>query len=192
MKKRMVKGAYIAFVIGLLAALLLQVSSSSFAMKTVNRNPEQRSSFPASLQYISEEAFDNTALEVVSFGNELIRIDERAFFGADKLTAVYIPPSVEYIGDHAFPLAVTVHGAEGSCAQTWAEENGLNFVADDIWNAPPQSSGIHPENLLCVFWMVAPVDEKALFKLKKRVKAVVKSMRPQERPELYPINYRFP
>lgn len=191
MNKRIVKASDLFVVTVIIALLLFRISASSLPAP-VSRDSEQRASLPAALRYVAEEAFEGTALSAVSFGNELQYIGERAFAGSDSLGKAFIPPSAEYIADSAFPYSVTIYGVKGSYAQSWAEESGHAFVAEDIWSIQRTASGLGPETLLALFWVIPPVDEKALSGLKKRIRLPVRSMRPQDRPELYPIQYRFP
>ena len=191
MKKRIVKATDLLVVILIAALLLFQISTSS-PTRSAGREHERSTSLPAALQVVAEEAFEGTALTAVSFGGELKYIGERAFAGSDSMEKAYIPSSAEYIADSAFPYAVTIYGVKGSYAQSWAEESGRAFVTEDIWSAQQTASGLGPETLLALFWVIPPVDEKALSRWKKRIRLPVRSMRPQDRPELYPIQYRFP
>lgn len=150
--------------------------------------------FPASLEIIENEAFAGTEAQTVTFQRGLQNIGEGAFQAAINLKEIYLPDSVEIIADSAFPKneGLIVHGVKGSLAQYWADENGFDFVVDDIWTDTQVSEKIHVEPLLSLFWIICPIDEKALSRSSERIKRFIKSMRPQDRPELYPINYRFP
>ena len=66
---------------------------------------------------------------------------EQAFWRCHSLSSVTIPAGVTGIGNHAFGWTYdvssseerryegfTVYGAAGSAAQTYAEENGFQFV----------------------------------------------------------------
>lgn len=192
MKKRIVKATDLLVVILITALLLFRISLAPFPIRPVSGEHEQRSALPTALRYVAEEAFEGTVLTAVSFGAELKYIGERAFAGSDSLGKAFIPPSAEYIADSAFPYSVMIYGVKGSYAQSWAEESGHAFVAEDIWSIQRTASGLGPETLLALFWVIPPVDEKALSGLKKRIRLPVRSMRPQDRPELYPIQYRFP
>ena len=69
-----------------------------------------------------------------------------AFLGCESLKAITIPTSVTEIGTYALgylsksgrPIeGFTIYGASGSAAQSYAEENGFQFVAVE----PPYVSG---------------------------------------------------
>lgn len=149
---------------------------------------------PASLEKIDVEAFTGTIAKTVIFQDGFQRIESNAFFEANYLTHVYLPGSVEFIADSAFSKneELTIHSLKGTYVQRWAEENNIDFVVDDIWTDIQITEGIHIESLFSLFWIVCPMDEKALTKFSERIKKFEKSMRPQDRPELYPIDYRFP
>ena len=150
--------------------------------------------FPSSLETIDEEAFVGTVAETAIIQSNLLKIEKDVFQGANNLKDVYLPDSVLFIADSAFPQnnGLTIHGIEGSYAQKWAEENGFDFIVNDIWTDAHVAEGIHIENLLSLFWIICPVDEKSVLRVIEAIKRFIKSMRPQDRPELYPINYRFP
>ena len=184
---------FFAFMVEIWIVFSLSASSllkSSSKMLMHSRNAV----FPTALQYIDEEAFSYTSFENVVFASELRVIKDSAFDHNDCLRSIYLPESINYMGISAFTKTdgVTIYGIEGSYAQKWAEKNGFEFLVDDIWTDIQASEGIHVENLLSLFWIICPVDEKAFIRFFERIKRFIKSMRPQDRPELYPINYRFP
>lgn len=124
-------------------------------------------SLPASLMIIDEEAFAETGIKAVALGDK-----------------------VSYIGAAAFPRDILIYGEEGSYAQQWAEENGYCFQSENAWNIDytPLLSLL----LLVQAWLFVPaVDTQHEYRF-RRVTAYLRDMRPQERKELYPINYRFP
>ena len=148
--------------------------------------------FPTSLQTVEDNAFSGTAIQAAAFYDGLVLIGESAFQNTPMLTDIYIPPSTEFIGRNALPDYVLIHGAEESYVQEWALANEVSFTADNIWNTKTACAKVHPEQLFSLLCFVLPYDHTVSYKIKKRMGAYVKSMRPQERPELYPINYRFP
>lgn len=149
---------------------------------------------PSSVKIIAEEAFAGTIVQTVVLQSEVLYIGSNAFRDANYLKVIFIPDSVAFIADSAFPKnnGLTIHGVEGGYVQNWAEVIGLDFVVDDIWTDTQISDGIHVDNLLSLFWIICPADEKVFISFVERIKRFIKSMRPQDRPELYPINYRFP
>ena len=146
--------------------------------------------FPKQLQYVGCEAFAGTAFETAVFDHALIYIGSNAFSDADLLSDVYIPERTEHIGEHAFLKTAVIHGVEGTYAHKWSEQNGNRFRADDIWTCKSavKTPSIEPLLILLFFVCPAHVDRKAV----KKACIYFRSMRPQDRPELYEINYRFP
>ena len=149
---------------------------------------------PSSLMVIEDEAFEGTAVQQVVLPEGLLSIGESAFENAPFLTDVYIPGTTEYIADSAFSMTanLTIHGIEGSYAMEWAQRNEIPFVVDDIWNGYAlKGKTPHPQEtpisrfvtvivLLIAFWFIRSCDYER------------RSRRPQDRPELNPIDYRFP
>ncbi len=148
---------------------------------------------PTYLEVIEEEAFSGTAAETVVFPKGFLWIGAYAFDDSQYLTDVYIPETTEYIADSAFYIAsnLTIHGIDSSYAKEWASRHNIPFVVDDYWNIINQSlETLNAKresiiqytviNLLVVFPALccAPYEKR--------------SRRPQDRPELYPIEYKFP
>lgn len=149
---------------------------------------------PTSLKIISTEAFSDTAVETVILPDGLLFIGGHAFGDTSFLTDVFIPPTVQYISDSAFPstMVLAVHGVEGSFAQEWAAMHEVSFVRDDIWrSAVPDEDNTSTLNIRLAF-VQNFILFGTIFKKVPRSKHQDRSMRPQDRPELYPINYRFP
>lgn len=122
---------------------------------------------PSTLTVIDEEAFAETGIKAVALGDK-----------------------VSYIGAAAFPRDILIYGEEGSYAQQWSEDNGYRFQSENAWNTDftPLLSLL----LLVQAWLFVPaVDTQHEYRF-RRVTAYLRDMRPQERRELYPINYRFP
>ena len=148
--------------------------------------------FPISLKEIENEAFAGTAITTVVFHKSLLYLGEKAFLNSRKLTDIYIPISTVNIGFLAVESYTVIHGAEGSYAQKWAQVNGYEFRTDDIWNSKLLSPLFHVEDLFFIFWFSMPLDLTNPLLIRKRIRKIIRSMRPQERTELYPIDYRFP
>ncbi len=150
--------------------------------------------FPASLQSIDEEAFVGTAAETVIFPEGFSKIGDLAFAYARNLKNAYIPATTNNIGSDSFShnANLTIHGVEKSIAYQWALENGFAFVNDDIWTKAQASEGFQIESLLALFFIICPVDEECLKRFLRDVYEYLRSMRPQDRPELNPIDYKFP
>lgn len=147
---------------------------------------------PSSLRTVEDEAFSGTAIGTVLFPRDITHIGKRVLWNAARLSSVFIPESTEYIGADAFPDRVLIHGVESSYAQKWALTHGYDFVLDDCWSAPLLPAGVHFGPLLVLLFFIVPVDLRMKEALRKRTAFFLKSLRPQDRIELYPINYRFP
>ena len=147
---------------------------------------------PQSLLLVGESAFEATPVETVIFSPGLLQIGNRAFANMENLSDVYLPSSVTSISDSAFlrNSNLTIHGVTGSYAQQWSDKNNLSFLAD--YDRAASSKGeeeSHPEILeASVFYQYQDPDEKTL----AGTAETSFSMRPQDRPELHPINLRFP
>lgn len=151
-------------------------------------------SMPAYLISIGDEAFESTAAESVVLADSLVRIGQRAFAESRRMKTIVIPESVAYIGDQAFAGidGLTVQGVEDSYASQWAKAHGISFAAVDSvpsWVKVLEKllgGGLFASlGYICVF-------PKIILWRRRRIPDVWRSMRPQDRPELYPIDYRFP
>lgn len=149
--------------------------------------------FPNELVHVGNEAFEGTSFHTLVFQEDLLRVDDRAFSGMESLREAYFPRSTEYIADSAFSLSSLerLYGFEDSYVQEWAERHGMEFKQND-WASAPSNVRVAVEILLPLFGTVCiPVDDNRK-KIKRYIKMLVISMRPQDRPELHPIDYRFP
>ncbi len=150
--------------------------------------------FPSSLRIIAESAFQGTAASKVILPDGTTHIGERAFADTLSLEAVYIPPSVKYIGADAFNGAkqLTVYGVSGSFADSWAREHGYGFIHEDIWisstidvfrrvRQASLSRGIEHDgqsfSAAALKWVGADTSLLTC---------------PKEKPEMYPLDYDFP
>ncbi|MBR2876365.1 MAG: leucine-rich repeat domain-containing protein, partial [Clostridia bacterium] len=100
---------------------------------------------PDSVTSIGRNAFyDCTSLTSVTIPDGVTSIGWLAFCDCTSLTSVTIPGSVTSIGDEAFGYyedeetyeyckieGFTIHGAQGSEAERYADDNGFTFVAVD-------------------------------------------------------------
>ena len=149
--------------------------------------------FPASLVMIEDEAFAGTALESVGLPGTVTMIGERAFANNRGLKVILIPESVSYIGETAFDgvSGLLIRGAEDSYAAHWAKTHDFAFVSAEASPPGAERTGKLLGNilsflpLLCLF----PAD---VLRLRRKTADTLRSMRPQDRPELHPIDYRFP
>ncbi len=98
---------------------------------------------PDSITSIGDYAFEYCdSLTSITIPDSVTSIGEGAFDGCDSLTSITIPNSVTRIGDEAFKGSAleTIYGYENSYAQTYAEENGYEFVP--LYTYENEESGI--------------------------------------------------
>lgn len=150
---------------------------------------------PLSLEKIEENAFSDTAVENVIFPDGLVYIGENAFSGDRKLTDVYIPESTKYIAESAFSTDsnLLIHGIKGSYAEEWAKKHKIPFVEENIWKLIlDNSKTVSFHELGIDFLYNRTVNPDRNIKIVPRAEDEDESKRPQDRPELNPIDYRFP
>ncbi len=94
---------------------------------------------PNGVREIANSAFEGCgSLYNVSLPNTLEYVGEAAFRGPNIMTSVFIPQSIIEIGANAFGFNANntvingfyVKGIEGSIANTYADQNGLDFVVN--------------------------------------------------------------
>lgn len=85
---------------------------------------------PNMLTTIEDEAFaDNPAITQVIIPGTVTSIGNGAFRGCGNLWGIEIPSTVTSIGEGAFMTGnITIYGDGGSAAETYAENNGIDFV----------------------------------------------------------------
>jgi hypothetical protein len=75
--------------------------------------------------------FNGEIPETIELKEGALSIADGAFFNAYNLRNITIPESVIHIGEDAFSGydadELTIHGYEGSCAETFAEDKGIDF-----------------------------------------------------------------
>ena len=180
-------------VLTLLFSILLYSSPASLLEKPEMNKSQAAFILPSALVTIESGAFENTAAEIVVISNSLTTIGEGAFANSRVLKTVYIPESVVCIGEHAFEgiTNLNISGAKNSYAARWAQEHNISFV-------PTESAPVWVEKirkLLHLFIYLSPVFgfcPKLVFQQKRKTDTFVRSMRPQDRDELYIIDYKFP
>ena len=149
---------------------------------------------PTALQEVEEEAFSGTPVRTVIFPEGFLSVGDRAFQGALRLRDIYIPATTEFISDSAFPVrpGLVIHGVKGSYAEDWAEAHRIPFVAENMGKLildNGRTVSVHGVEF-DLFHRTVDSDEADL--TVSRSKDVNESKRPQDRPELNPIDYRFP
>lgn len=149
---------------------------------------------PADLVTIEEEAFANTPVETVILPEGFQSLEDSAFEDASQLTDIYIPPTTNYIADTAFPknTEMTIHGVEGSYAEDWAEEHHIPFVNENIWRLILNNGRSVTTPDVLIDFLYQTVNPQKTIKPVPRAEDEDESKRPQDRPELNPIDYRFP
>ena len=88
---------------------------------------------PGSVTTIDVYAFDNCdSLTSITVPDSVTTIGARAFLDCKSLTSITIPNSVTTIGAYAFVgcKKLTIRCKPGSCAETYAKENDIPFVAE--------------------------------------------------------------
>lgn len=149
---------------------------------------------PASLKEIGEGAFENTAAVTVIISDATEIIGNRAFANNSNLENVHIPRSVIFIGEYAFTgsPSLTIIGIKDSYAAAWAQIHNIAFRQEDCsFNWPDKLGDLFRGNLLLTFCL-SLVSPGVQYWQRKKTEYAEKSMRPQDRSELYPIDYRFP
>ena len=84
-----------------------------------------------SVTSIGDSAFEGcTSMTSMDIPDSVTSIGWLAFYDCTSLTSVFIPESVAYIASNAFSNCenVTIYGAAGSYAETYAEQNDIPFV----------------------------------------------------------------
>ena len=86
----------------------------------------------SNISVINGQVFQNCT-SLTEFTNSVGTISDFSFAGCTSLEKVVIPKTVKNISDKAFLNCdkLTIFGYTNSYAQTYAEENGINFVALD-------------------------------------------------------------
>lgn len=183
----------------LLLVLWFCLSTCFASIKTPDRfesetDPGAVFVLPASLREIHESAFEGTAVETVVIPDLTEMIGNGAFAHIKTLRAVCIPESVQYIGDNTFAgsLNVIIKGVEDSYASSWARKHHVPFVQEEIVSSLLAKLGKLLQGGTFLVFSLGCVCPKTQFWQRRRTKNRERSMRPQDRPELYPINYRFP
>lgn len=148
--------------------------------------------FPEALQHIGESAFSNTAIGSAHFNDGLVSIGANAFKDVGRMKDAYIPDSTVYIAKEAFPLTTVIHGSVNSYVRSWAEANGYRFSVSFLDVLKMLSDSVSLKSLFILLFLFVLSEDHKILLIEKYAWHSVKSMRVKDRPELYPINYRFP
>lgn len=182
----------------ILAALALQIfvfpQLSGQRHTDQSMPPGNAALFPHSLKTIEDEAFVGTSFRILIFRDGFRHIGDRVFGGMELLREVQLPRTVEYIADSAFidSSLERICGSAGSYAQEWARQHEISFEARDSWYSSPINIRDLLGTLLAWFFVLCLPLSDDRRRIKRYIAARAISMRPQDRPELNPIDYRFP
>lgn len=100
--------------------------------------------FADTVVYLGEGAFDSCeSLKTVILSNSLTTINGYVFYGCRSLTEIIIPSSVTSIDTSAFMGShlAAVYGVPGSYAETYANENGYEFIDINELTIPGDMNG---------------------------------------------------
>ena len=88
---------------------------------------------PAGVAEIGPFAFMNTGLTSITIPASVQNVEEGAFSCCSRLTDVYVEGIDTAFGDRVFERSrkVKIHGAGGSRARRYAEENGISFTEEN-------------------------------------------------------------
>lgn len=155
---------------------------------------EYTASFPVSLLLVEDEAFAHTAFQKIVFQDRLRTVGERAFGGMERLKSVWFPASLEFAADSVFSQSgiQKIYCVEGSYAQHWAERHHVQFETVDSWYTPPMDPFAMLGLQFCAIVLFSLWFHDEYRKIIHYIKSFTLNMRPQDRPELNPIDYRFP
>jgi hypothetical protein len=149
---------------------------------------------PASLKVIEDEAFEGVSAETVILSDSTESIGARAFADNGALKAVHVSESLFYIGDNAFEgsYRVMIVGSEGSYAAAWARMHNVAFMPEETSTTWLVKLGRLLQEGFFLSFSLGCIFPEAQFWQRRKREVFERSMRPQDRPELHPINYRFP
>lgn len=192
MKKHSKYHRYIVMliIVFIMIYIIPPMSSASLCSSSFNKS-KNVAILPTRLNRVEDEAFSGTALSAIIFKSGFQNIGACAFQNSVNLKDVYIPFSVRFIGAHAFPSNVNIYGIVGSYAQKWANKNGHRFIEKDIWSCVTKTI-VELRQILLYILLVPAVSDEMIRNRRWFICRYIISMRPQDRTELFPIDYRFP
>lgn len=111
----------------------IKVASSNESLTGATIHYEKQPDFflPASLTELGEEAFTGGVFSYVRLSENTVTIGSRTFADCPNLTYIYIPAATKTIAADAFAGVdgLTILGASGSNAETYATAHGYTFIA---------------------------------------------------------------
>lgn len=178
----------------LILSLIAFIPAGAADAAGMTARPASVSFFPSSLLYIEDEAFEATAFRAVFLPDGFLGIGDRVFRDAPSLCMVFIPQTTTSIGADSFPLNrfFVIHGVEGSYASDWAKQQHLPFIPDYsvAWLLLNRLTQTVRSNDAMDTIQITALEAGA--RSKGQSEHADRSMRPQDRPELNPIDYKFP
>lgn len=150
--------------------------------------------FPSSIKTVEDHSFQGTAASIAVFPDGAAYIGDEAFADSPNLVAVYLPASVEHIGNGAFRGSkdLILFGAFDSYAQRWARENGYIFIPVDICIPPDQNGVKRRPGKTIQHYIMADRKPDVVFVLRQDAVDACMFNCPGEKPEMYPLDYDFP
>ena len=180
-----------AWIVLTIALLLLAVP---FALAEDKAADKAIFVMPEHLIEIGPEAFLNTGARGVVLTEQVERVGERAFARMEDLSAIYIPASTTYIAEDAFQGVdgLTILGRFDSYAHRWAREHGYRFISVELWINDSDAGRRAPRRTdpAVLDASLRGTDDELPEAARGPDEGT--SLRPQERAELHPIDYRFP
>lgn len=191
---RLMKKIVIVYVLAMTFFVLSPTAFATTERSQLRDTKQSVFTFPASLEKIEKEAFMGTAVKTAVFQDGLHFIGDSAFADSYNLTDAFIPSSIEYMGKNAFPsnIKLTIHGVIGSLAEKWAKEHEIPFMPSNIWTVIDENKIEDQADNISIDRCFQLATFQMINSLHGRTEDEGNSMRPQERPELNPIDYRFP
>lgn len=177
----------------LLVFFILSLLGSAYAVKAPF-SIDSMFVLPSSLERIENSAFEGTAVKTLVFSEGLQRVGDAVFENARYLTDIFFPSTIKQIGISAFPqnIAMKIHGAYGSYAEKWAREFNVTFYGYNLAELIVESGKtMKTKEIRFAQLTELPSPEKTP-RANLQPSYREKSMKPQDRPELNPIDYRFP
>ena len=150
--------------------------------------------FPSKLLEIEESAFEGTGVSIIVFPDGFLKIGDNAFANTVSLQDVFIPQTTCYIADTGFPKMknYTIHGKWKSYALEWAEKHTVPHDTACDRSIPPIIKKLWRLQAIVTSLLGCVISPDMIRKIILTAEDKDKSRRPQDRPELNPIDYRFP
>lgn len=183
---------YICILLAMLFAAFSPCGAASASC--ADRAPQVGFTFPASLKIICDGAFEDTAAEFIILPEGVRYIGDTAFRNNLNLTDAYIPITVEYIGEFVFTdtLKLTIHGNENSYAHTWAKEHEIVFEKEIGLTPVIVGRRLAIARFALIVYYLQIISILITTHIGNYTTNRIRGMRPKERPELNPIDYKFP